>query len=112
MAFQAAALSGYASISADGRYALKVDLTRSWDYGIWQVLLDGKPIGPPRNLRSPEIAVRAEKLGTPQLAKGTHVLRFECVGRDPQAIVRDTGAPGHYIGIDGISIRKLAITRS
>jgi hypothetical protein len=94
-------------VPEDGRYALKVDLTRSWDYGIYQILLDGKPAGGPRNLRSPEIVVTPERLGTHQLAKGAHVLRFVCVGNDPDSVHKETGLPGHYLGIDGISFRKL-----
>lgn len=99
-------------VPEDGRYALKVDVTRSWDYGIYQISLDGKPIGGPRNFHSSSIAVREERLGTPSLTKGAHVLRFECTGSVPESKVRETGQQGHYLGIDRIRFRKLAIERN
>ncbi|MGQ9591556.1 MAG: glycoside hydrolase family 172 protein [Planctomycetota bacterium] len=98
-------------VSEDGRYVLKADLTRSWDYGIYQISVDGRALGGPRNLHSPAIAVREEKLGTAQLTKGAHVLRFSCVGSAPESKVRGTGEQGRYLGIDRIRFRKLAIPR-
>jgi len=94
-------------VPEEGRYILKADLTRSRDYGIYEVWLDGKKVGGARNLRNPDTIVRTENLGTHSLAKGEHRLRFVCVGRDPASIIRETGQPGYYFGLDSIYFRKL-----
>ncbi|MBN1422108.1 MAG: DUF2961 domain-containing protein [Planctomycetes bacterium] len=91
-----------------GRYAIRASITRSWDYGIYDVELDGRKVGGPFNLQSETISTRQEKLGAHTLAEGEHKLRFVCVGRDPQARVRGSGEPGHYIGLDAIHFRKIA----
>jgi hypothetical protein len=91
----------------DGRYLLKADLGYSSDYGTYEALLDGKKIVGPLNLRSAEFTVKTEKLGIHELKKGAHRLRFVCVGADPQSKIKGSGQPGYFIGIDGVSYRKL-----
>jgi hypothetical protein len=91
----------------DGRYLLKADIGRSRDCGTYDILLDGKKIAGPLNLHSAEYTVKTEKLGIHELKKGVHKLRFVCVGADPQSKIKGSGQPGYYIGIDGVSYRKL-----
>ena len=94
-------------VPEDGRYVVKVDLTRSWDYGRWEIALDGKKVGAPAALRSPSIVVAPQKLGTHRLEKGVHTLRFTCAGRDPEARNKETGEPGYFLGVDRIYFRKV-----
>lgn len=97
-------------LKEDGRYAIKVDLTHSWDYGTYEISLDGKPIGQPRNLYSAALAVQTEKLGLHELEKGPHRLSFKCVGSVPQSKLAD-GSPGYFFGLDSIQLRRLDPTR-
>jgi hypothetical protein len=91
----------------EGRYLLRADLTQSWDYGIYEIHLDGKKVRDGVNLRSDEIREQLLNLGDHALSKGEHQLRFVCVGRDPKAKVRGGDEPGYYFGLDSIQYRKL-----
>jgi hypothetical protein len=73
----------------------------------YEIRLDGKKIGETRNLRNPDTIVKTENLGSHQLAKGEHRMRFVCVGRDPASIIREAGEPGFYFGLDKIYLRKV-----
>ena len=93
------------SVPEDGRYLVKLDLTRSFDYGIWQVLIDNKKIGSSRDLYNATVVVQPENLGGQELKKGDHMLRFECIGSNPQS--KHGGTPGYFFGLDGIVLRKV-----
>jgi len=93
-------------VPEDGRYVLKADLTRAPGYGTYEIRLDGKKIGEARNLRSAQLAVKSEHLGTPHLAKGGHRLRFVCVGGGPEA-GQKTAESGYEFGLDKIYFRKV-----
>ena len=94
-------------VPEDGRYVVKADLTRSRDYGIYEIRLDGRKIGDARNLYNPATVVKTENLGSLELAKGVHRLRFVCVGHDPASHLDNKSDPGYYLGLDKISFRKL-----
>lgn len=94
-------------VPTDGRYILRLDATISFDYGKYQIYLDGEKIGPPRDFYNPGVSERSEKLGVVELAGGPHTLRFECVGASPESKNQAIGEPGYFLGIDAIEYRKL-----
>lgn len=93
-------------VPEDGRYIIKVDLTLAPDHGIYEIMLDGKKIGDARNFFAQQVSVKTEKLGIIELKKGTHLLRFDCVGADRASRTKGTDQPGHNLGIDSIELRK------
>jgi hypothetical protein len=95
------------TIEEDGGYAVKIELARASDYGMYEISLDGEKIGPARNLYNPILTVRAERLGVRELKKGRHVLRFTAVGSDPQSKLAADGGPGYFFGLDAIQLRKI-----
>jgi len=68
-----------------GRYQLILGLTKSWDYGIHQFLLDEKPMGDPQDLIADQVAPFRLDLGAVDLTKGDHVLTIKCMGTNPNA---------------------------
>jgi hypothetical protein len=93
-------------IPEDGRYSLNAGLTKSFDYGMYQVYLDGKEFGGARNFYSDTIVIEPVRLGVHQLTKGEHKIRFQCVGIDPRAN-HAHAHKGMYFGIDSIQFRLL-----
>ncbi len=81
---------------------LRVKLTRSWDYGIWKVSLDGKVLpGLERlDLYSPTVQPVEFKAAGADLAAGEHELRFECLGRNE-------ASKGYYLGVDAIVLEQI-----
>ncbi len=90
-----------------GRYVLKASVTASWDYGVFRIDLDGKPVVGEVDLYAPEVAVRQQKLGVRTLDPGTHTLTFTYVRSNPRSVVKGTDQPGRYLGLDRLYVRKL-----
>jgi hypothetical protein len=74
------------------------------DYGVYRVLLDGKPAGK-LDFYNTEIAFVEKKLGWRELAAGEHVLRFECAGKNSASV-------GYLLGIDTLFIQTPVYWRS
>lgn len=72
-------------------------MTRSWDYGNYRVLLDGKQIGL-LSLLAPQVTSTEDALGRHTLAAGDHVLRFECAGKA-------VASKGWLLGFDALQVR-------
>lgn len=87
-------------VPEDGTYDLSVLFTNSWDYGIYEVRLDGNPIRRRFDLFSPTIVVPKVKLGRHALAGGPHKLRLSNVGTNP-------ASGGYYLGLDAILLRPV-----
>ena len=81
-------------VAEEGADELMLLLTCSHDYGIFQVELDGKPVGKAVNLYSPTIKGEEVRLVIPPLKAGPHILRFANQGKDP-------GSGGYFFGLDG-----------
>lgn len=81
------------------RRRLVVAMTRSYDYGVYRILLDGEEVSPPADFFSPEIDVREVQLGDRELAPGRHILRLECTGSNPNST-------GFKLGIDAVRLRE------
>lgn len=78
---------------------LVVILTHSYDFGIYKVSLDGKSLGEPINLYSPETAVKEHRLKNLWVKPGKHLLRLDCVGKDPRS-------SQHWLGFDSLRLRQ------
>jgi len=89
------------------RYVVKVRLTRSWDYGVYSIALDGKLLVDEVDLYSPQIAVMTQKLGEHTLAKGAHKLTFTYLRSNLESKVRGSGEIGRYLALDAIDLRKV-----
>ena len=72
-------------------------MLHSWDYGLYRVKLDGAPLAQ-LDLYAPEATPGEHKLGTRQLSAGTHILRFECVGKSARSA-------GYFLGFDALILR-------
>jgi len=82
-------------------------LTHSWDYGIYNITLDGEQTLKNQNLYSPNCIQERHAFKAKELQKGKHTLRFECVGKDPKSKRQISGAPGYFCGFDAIEVRKV-----
>jgi hypothetical protein len=83
---------------------LAAKMVHSYDYGIYRVLLDGKQIAR-LDLYDPDINPSVDKLGTQQLAAGTHTLRFEGAGKA-------AGSKGYFLGFDALVARVPIYSRA
>lgn len=71
-------------------------MTHAKDYGSYRVKLDGKDCGV-MDFYDPLVTGKAHALKVRTIAAGDHVLRFECVGKNPQSI-------GYFFGFDALKI--------
>ena len=70
-----------------GEYDVEVVLTRARDYGIVQLMLNGKKIGEPIDLFDPNVVTTGVlSLGATALPKGTVQFSAEIVGANPKAV--------------------------
>jgi hypothetical protein len=83
---------------------LSANMVHSFDYGIYRVLLDGKPIAK-LDLYDPAINPTVDKLGTQPLPAGTHTLRFECAGKA-------ANSAGYFLGFDALTARIPVYSRA
>lgn len=105
-------------VAANGRYELLAQLAHGPDYGIYKVLLDGKPLAasgdlehePGANIGDATIVnawhtelyvAEDHVLGWPQLNSGMHTLSFVCTGKD-------TRSAAHHLGIDTLVLARVA----
>ncbi len=102
-------------VSSDGDYELYAQLAKGSDYGVYTVLLDGKPPVAPVLEHEPGADVRPQtqfdgyaletyvgsdfQVGWPRLTKGRHTLTFVCVGRREDS-------SGYVAGVDDIVLAK------
>jgi hypothetical protein len=87
-------------VPEDGLYDVAGVVTHSWDYGIYEVALDGNPVARRYNLYSETVRPERLKWGRHQLTAGTHKLRFSAVGTTPIS-------GGYFFGLDAICLRPL-----
>ena len=89
-------------VAEAGSYRVKVYLTKSWDYGVLQLSIDGEPLGDPVDTWSPHVVLAPEvDLGVHDLA-GEFTLGVRLVGTNPES-----RAPHYYFGIDGIVLEPI-----
>jgi hypothetical protein len=76
-----------------------VKYTKSWDYARIRASLDGTPLGPEVDTFSPTLdSTGPLTLGTRDLTKGRHVLRFQAVGNNPDS-------QGYLMGVDHVIVK-------
>jgi hypothetical protein len=81
-----------------GSYGLTLYMTRSYDYGIVRVLVNGVPVSVPLDLWAWGVeATGPLTMGSTTLSGQDDVIRFEVVGRNDRA-----AAPFYQFGIDGL----------
>jgi hypothetical protein len=105
-------------VTEDGNYELLAQIAHAPDYGVYTVLLDGKPLGgaadlehePGANLgggpgidayHSEVYVAEDHVLGWARLKAGRHTLAFVCTGKNFRS-------SGHRLGIDTLVLSKIA----
>ena len=83
------------SVPRTGMYQVTLLLTQSWDYGIYQPLIDGKPVGRTFDGYSPQIVSAERALGIVELSAGRHTLTMRAVGKNP-------ASTGYFAGLDAL----------
>lgn len=87
-------------VEAPGSARLNLYATRSFDFGIIQAFIDGKPIGGPIDAYSPMVTPTGRiTLGSVELEKGDHRLRFDVVGKND-------ASSGYRFGIDCVELNR------
>ena len=90
-------------VSEGGTYRVELAFTKAPDYGVFQVSLDGKPIGDPIDLYDPRVVPSGTVyFGEASLEAGEHTLEFETLGSNPKA------AKSHMLGLDYIYLAPTA----
>ena len=78
---------------------LLLNLTKSYDFGQYQPSLDGVKLGGPIDLYSKDVVNEEAHLLDFWPQPGQHVLRLQCVGKNPLS-------SGHYLGLESIRLRE------
>jgi hypothetical protein len=78
---------------------LLLNLTKSYDFGRYQVWLSGVKVGEPIDLYSPEVINEEVHLLDFWPAPGTYTVRLECTGKNPQS-------GGYFLGIESVRLRE------
>ena len=89
-------------IKEAGKFSLRVVLTKARDYGITDVMLDGKPVATAIDGYNAGSVILTDELdwGTHELSDGDHQLTFTITPPNPAA------APGNMVGIDYVRLEK------
>jgi hypothetical protein len=85
-----------------GKYKVILQMTKARDYGIVQLWLDGRKLGPPVDLYNPEVVPSgAVDLGVQELPAGDRTLGVEIVGANEKA------EPGYMFGLDYVKLQPV-----
>ena len=102
-------------VDEDGDYEFYTQLAQASDYGIYTVLLDGKPAVAPVLEHEPGADVRPQtqfdgyametyvgmdfQIGWPRLSKGRHTVTFTCLGKN-------AASSGYNLGVDNLILAR------
>ena len=78
---------------------LLLNLTKSYDFGRYQVSLNGVKLGEVMDGYSPRVVNEESHLLDFWPEPGTYTLRLECVGRNP-------ASQGYYLGLESVRLRE------
>jgi hypothetical protein len=78
---------------------LLLNMTQSYDFGIYQAYLNGVKIGEPMDFYSPDIVNQEFHLLDFYPEPGSYTLRLECTGKS-------TLSTGYYLGIESVRLRE------
>jgi len=82
---------------------LTLRIVKSWDYGKYRILLDGKAVTT-LDLFDPNTKISEESLNRQTLTAGDHILRFECTGHN-------NASKGYLLGFDSLQARTPSYVR-
>ncbi len=98
-----------------GEYELSTQVAQAPDYGVYEILLDGKPVAARELEHEPGADIRAQtkfdgyaydtyvgldrQIGWLNLSKGRHSLTFVCLGRNP-------ASGGYNLGVDNVILAR------
>lgn len=100
-----AALEVTFDVAQEGRYQINALLTRSFLGGRYQIVLNGRPVGPVRDFQFNGQEVYWDKLDLHDLGPGSHLLRFESLGPSPHA--RTIVPPVSGMALAGLALMRL-----
>ncbi len=86
-------------VKEGGRWLVYALLTESYDYGIWELSIDGEPTGEAHDMYSSNTDLTYVLLGPREFAAGEHVLEARTVGKNPES-------SGVYMGLDALMLRR------
>ena len=86
-------------VEEDGIYQIVLFLTHSYDYGIFQIELDGAPLMKPLDLYNSSVTTHEHALPPQTLSDGRHTLTFRNVGTSDRS-------KGYYFGLDAMRLSK------
>jgi len=89
-----------------GLYLVEVAITRSFDYGIFDIYVNDKLVKSAGDFYSPEIKIEKMAIGMLELKTGQNNLRFVCRGANSASKIVQGGQSGHYLGLDAVVITK------
>jgi hypothetical protein len=90
------------SVKEAGKYHLKARFTKSYDYGIFRLSVDGKQVGDELDLYSPTVGTAPlADLGVLDLAQGDHKLTVRANGKNP-------ASRGFFFGLDFVKLEPAA----
>jgi hypothetical protein len=90
--------------ATSGTYRVAAYLTRSWDYGVVQFLLNGAKLGQPIDTfhAATTVSTGAMDLGEADLKEGANRLRVEVVGTN-----RNSSPPHYSWGLDCVVLTRV-----
>jgi hypothetical protein len=95
------------AVPKGGRQELLAVFTKAEDYGIFELTIDGKPVGKAIDLFDDKVTTTGRiVLGVMDLAQGRHVLKATAAGQNPKVITGQSG--GHVFGLDYLLTGKHA----
>jgi hypothetical protein len=89
-----------------GLYAARLSALTSYDYGTWDVELDGEAVAPTVDLHTQSTGSTEVKLGARELTAGVHTLTFRCKGANPAGRA-DASGPLCYLGVEALRLLPL-----
>lgn len=87
------------NVEKQERRRLVIPITHSFDFGIYQILLDGEPLGDPIDFYNSSVDVREHFFSDRALASGDHTIAFVCKGKN-------TASKGYKLGVDSVRLRE------
>ena len=105
-------------VEEEGNYELSTQVAQAPDYGVYEILLDGKPITGRELEHEPGADIRSQtrfdgyaydtyvgldrQLGWIDLTRGRHSLTFVCIGKNP-------ASGGYNLGVDNVILARTGV---
>jgi len=89
------------TVAEGGRWITVLQATASYDFGIWEISIDGEVLADRRDMYGEDTKADEINLGWRDIEAGEHTLEVKTVGRNPAS--QETGV---YMGLDAILLRR------